>query len=135
MNGIDTKITASMHRPMNENEQFKDVTRETTNVKSVRSCSYKSILYSFFNKYMMEACKKSLKIRKGNQNPQIEGQTAQWPSKRKRTKNQQATNNDLQTIHRKLKFEHEPLYIPVIYTYVIIQLFKFFKIQRRVSVV
>jgi hypothetical protein len=28
-----TKITASMHRPMNENEQFKDVTRETTKSK------------------------------------------------------------------------------------------------------
>ena len=56
MNGVDTKITANMHKPMNENEQFKDVTRETTNVKSVRSCSYKSRFYSFIYKYMMEAC-------------------------------------------------------------------------------
>ena len=33
MNGVDKKITANMQRPMNDNEQFKDVTRETTKSK------------------------------------------------------------------------------------------------------
>jgi hypothetical protein len=56
MNGVDTKITASMHRPMNENEQFKDVTRETTKVKSVRSCSYKSILYCSWFIVVFQLC-------------------------------------------------------------------------------
>ena len=40
----------------------------------------------------------------GSQNPHIEEQRTQWPSEKI-----QRTNNDLQNIHIKLKFEqHEP---------------------------